>query len=93
MKMQGNLHIANFHKSGHGMTKIENGQRDNAVLRLVDYYVNPIEGERFYLRMLLMIVKGAKDYKDIRTYNGTVYSTFREACAARGLLIGQPLDN
>jgi len=35
--MQGNLHIANFHKSGHGMTKIENGQRDNAVLRLVDY--------------------------------------------------------
>jgi len=50
------------------------------------YYVNPTEGERFYLRMLLMIVKGATDYKDIRTYNGTVYQTFKEACAARGLL-------
>jgi hypothetical protein len=50
------------------------------------YYVNPIEGEHFYLRMLLMVVKGAKDYKDIRTYNGTVYQTFKEACAARGLL-------
>ena len=44
------------------------------------YYVNPIEGERFYLRMLLMIVKGAKDYEDIRTYNGVTYETFKEAC-------------
>ena len=50
------------------------------------YYVNPTEGERFYLRMLLMIVKGAMSYADIRTYNGIVYETFKEACAARGLL-------
>lgn len=50
------------------------------------YYVNPKEGERFYLRMLVFIVKGATDYKDIRTYNGNVYQTFKEACAARGLL-------
>ena len=33
-----------------------------------------------------MIVKGAKDYDDIRTYNGTTYKIFKEACAARGLL-------
>jgi hypothetical protein len=50
------------------------------------YYVNPAEGERFYLRMLLMIVKGAKSYEEIRTYNNVVYQTFKEACAARGLL-------
>src|SRR5438105_13953126 len=50
------------------------------------YYVNPTEGERFYLQMLLMIVKGAPTYEDIRTYNGVVYQTFKEACAARGLL-------
>ncbi|KAJ1272975.1 hypothetical protein BS78_06G244600 [Paspalum vaginatum] len=50
------------------------------------YYVNPTEGERFYLRMLLMIVKGAQSYEDIRTCNGVVYQTFKEACAARGLL-------
>lgn len=50
------------------------------------YYVNPAEGERFYLGMLLMIVKGAMNYTDIRTYNGTIYSTFKDACAARGLL-------
>ncbi|XP_020150591.1 uncharacterized protein [Aegilops tauschii subsp. strangulata] len=36
--------------------------------------------------MLLMIVKGATSYEDVRTYNGIVYSTFREACGARGLL-------
>jgi len=50
------------------------------------YYVNPIEGERFYLRMLLMIVEGAKNYDDLKTYNGTTYQTFKEACTARGLL-------
>jgi hypothetical protein len=50
------------------------------------YYVNPAEGERFYLRMLLMVVKGATNYNDIKTYNGVVYSTFKDACSARGLL-------
>jgi len=33
-----------------------------------------------------MIVKGAKSYEEIRTYNGVLYLTFKEACAARGLL-------
>lgn len=33
-----------------------------------------------------MIVRGATSYKDIRTYNGTTYNTFKEACSARGLL-------
>lgn len=50
------------------------------------YYVHPSVGERYYLRMLLMIVKGAQSYEDLRTYNGTTYNSFREACNARGLL-------
>ena len=50
------------------------------------YYVNPAEGERYYLRILLMIVKGAESYEQIRTYNGIVYQTFKDACVARGLL-------
>lgn len=49
-------------------------------------YVHPSAGETFYLRMLLMVVKGAKSYEDVRTYEGTIYCTFREACQARGLI-------
>jgi hypothetical protein len=52
------------------------------------YYVHPTAGELYYLRMLLMIVRGAQSYADMRTYNNVVYSTFREACEARGLLEG-----
>jgi hypothetical protein len=35
-----------------------------------------------------MIVKGATNYADVRTFNSKVYHTFREACDARGLLEG-----
>lgn len=50
------------------------------------YYISPVAGELYYLRMLLMIVKGATCFADIRTYEGVVYPTFRQACEARGLL-------
>lgn len=52
------------------------------------YYVHPAAGELYYLRMLLMIVKGAQSYADMRTFNGVVYATYREACEARGILEG-----
>jgi len=51
-------------------------------------YVHPTAGELYYLHMLLMIVKGAKNYADIRTFENKVYDTFQEACEARGLLEG-----
>uniref|UniRef100_A0ACD5XK49 Uncharacterized protein n=1 Tax=Avena sativa TaxID=4498 RepID=A0ACD5XK49_AVESA len=50
------------------------------------YYVHPSTGELYYLRMLLMLVKGARSYADVRTYNNVVYGSFKDACAARGLL-------
>jgi hypothetical protein len=50
------------------------------------YYVHPSLGELYYLRMLLMLVKGARSYADVRTYNGVVHESFKDACAARGLL-------
>ncbi|KAM0840854.1 hypothetical protein ACQ4PT_059380 [Festuca glaucescens] len=50
------------------------------------YYVGPNAGELYYLRMLLMIVKGARSFVDVRTFQGTVYGSFKEACVARGLL-------
>lgn len=50
------------------------------------YYVSPVSDELYYLQMLLMIVKGAMSYADVRTYDGVVYLTFKQACEARGLL-------
>jgi hypothetical protein len=50
------------------------------------YYVHPSAGELFHLRMLVMIVKGARNYADIRMFKNRIYSTFHEACEAHGLL-------
>ena len=49
-------------------------------------YCHPTAGERYYLRMLLNVVKGATSYKKMRTHNDTIYATFKEACAAWGLI-------
>ena len=50
------------------------------------YYAHPSAGERFYLRLLLTIVKGATSFEDLRSFEGTQYPSFREACIVRGLL-------
>jgi hypothetical protein len=50
------------------------------------YYVQPHVGELYYLRILLMIVKGATSYANLKTYEGTTYPFYKDACAARGLL-------
>ncbi|KAK1366929.1 hypothetical protein POM88_042490 [Heracleum sosnowskyi] len=57
-------------------------------IRVIGYlvYVHPTAGERFYLRMLLNIVCGATSFDDIRTVNGVVYKTYKEACFHHGLL-------
>jgi hypothetical protein len=52
------------------------------------YYVHLAAGELYYLRMLLMIVRGTRNYADVRTFEGNVYATFQNACQARGLLEG-----
>ena len=51
------------------------------------YFIPPsANDERFYLRMLLTVAKGPTSYEDLRTFNRITYTTFREACLARGLL-------
>ena len=42
--------------------------------------------ERFCLRLLLINVKGATSYEHLRTVNGTVYPTFKDAAIAMNLL-------
>ena len=50
------------------------------------YYAHPTSGERFYLRTLLAVVKGATSFENLRTVNGEVQPTFRQACLKLGLL-------
>lgn len=50
------------------------------------YYAGPTAGERFHLRTLLMVVKGAKSFDDLKMVNGVHCETFQEACLKRGLL-------
>ncbi|XP_062203849.1 uncharacterized protein LOC133906087 [Phragmites australis] len=47
---------------------------------------HPAEGERYYLRVLLNHVAGATSYENLRTFDGVVYPTFREAAEKRGLI-------
>jgi hypothetical protein len=50
------------------------------------YTCSPFAGERYYLRLLLIIIPGAKSFSDLRTVMGIEYSTFKMACGALGLL-------
>ena len=50
------------------------------------YSVNPKDGERFYLRLLLLHVPGATSYEALRTINGETVATFKEACTLLNLL-------
>nr|XP_025617318.1 uncharacterized protein LOC112709653 [Arachis hypogaea] len=50
------------------------------------FYVPPGSGESYYMRLLLNFVRGPTSYEDIRTIDGVLYSTFKDACYARGLL-------
>lgn len=47
---------------------------------------HPIEGERYYLRLLLMNIRALKSYDDLLTVNGLCCATFRESAEKRGLL-------
>ena len=50
------------------------------------YFCGPKAGEQFYERLLLLHTKGATSFNSLKTVNGMLYSTFREACNANGLL-------
>ncbi|XP_019156692.1 PREDICTED: uncharacterized protein LOC109153274 [Ipomoea nil] len=48
--------------------------------------VNPIEGERYYLRMLLMNVRAPKSYEHLKMVGESMATTFREVAEKLGLL-------
>ncbi|QRV79981.1 ATP-dependent DNA helicase PIF1 [Ceratobasidium sp. AG-Ba] len=50
------------------------------------YFVGPNQGPKFYLRLLLTVVKGATSFEELRTYRHIIHPTFQACCIARGLL-------
>jgi hypothetical protein len=50
------------------------------------YTVSPIDAERYYLRLLLLNVKGVKSFDHLKTVDSKRYSTFKEAAIALNLL-------
>ena len=59
-------------------------QRGYAIGRM--YFASPNSGERFYLCLLLTVVKRPISFDSLRTVNNIEYTTFKLACVARGLL-------
>ncbi|CAN1842067.1 hypothetical protein LINPERHAP1_LOCUS36728 [Linum perenne] len=50
------------------------------------YYAHPSSNERYYLRVLLHIVKGCRSFEEIKTVNGVIYESFKETCYALGFV-------
>ncbi|XP_035844154.1 uncharacterized protein LOC110932497 [Helianthus annuus] len=50
------------------------------------HYVPPSIGDCYFLRILLNHVIGPMSFNDIKTVDGKIYHTFKDACFARGLL-------
>lgn len=70
-------------KEGNKWKKRKQGQ--NEILSRM-YAVSLKDAELFSLRLLLLHIRGAKGYEDLRTVNGVVYHTFKEAAKAMNLL-------
>ena len=48
--------------------------------------MSPNQGARFYIRLNLNHITGATSFTDLRTYNATVYCTYKGCALAMGLL-------
>ena len=49
-------------------------------------YIPPGSGELYYLRLLLNYQKGCCNYDSIKTVNGFIHQTYKEACYALSLI-------
>ncbi|XP_043474383.1 uncharacterized protein LOC122506333 [Leptopilina heterotoma] len=56
----------------------------NVIRRM--YSISPSQSELFHLRLLLIVVKGATSYDDLRTVKNILHAIFRSACLALGLI-------
>ena len=81
-----NASVKTFERRKQGQEVDEHpGVRSSDALGRV-YTVHPSNAECFFLRMLLHVVRGPTSFEDLKTVNGTICQTFREACEQKGLL-------
>ncbi|XP_027095952.1 uncharacterized protein [Coffea arabica] len=59
-------------------------KQKDSIVKLVA--ANPLEGERYFLKLLLLHVRAPTSYDDLKTVNGVHVTTFREAAVLRGYL-------
>ena len=69
---------------GRWKPRVRAGPAQRVIGRL--FGAQPSEGERFYLYLLLLHVPGARGYEHLRTVDGKLRQTFREAAVAWGLV-------
>ena len=72
-----------FHKTSKQWKPRKRGQ-EKIISRM--YSVSAADSERFFLRILLLHVNGATSFQMLRTVNGAVSDTFKEACRQHHLL-------
>ena len=58
---------------------------DKMIVRIHD--VPPRYGDLFFLRLLLHRVPGPRSFQELRTCDGVVHNTFKEACVSRGYIV------
>lgn len=71
-------------KRGDPVAGYENVYASDALGRI--YSVHPKNDECFYLRLLLVNVRGPTSFESLRTVNGDLCATYREACQRLNLL-------
>ncbi|XP_071688933.1 uncharacterized protein [Rutidosis leptorrhynchoides] len=49
-------------------------------------YSHPASCECYYLRILLNILRGPRSFEELRTVDGKIHETFKDACFAYGLI-------
>ena len=59
--------------------------KSNMVSRIATIPLNAYTKEKFFLRMLLHIVRGPKSFEDLKTVNGVVCETYQKACILLGI--------
>ncbi|GJU23409.1 DNA helicase PIF1, ATP-dependent [Tanacetum coccineum] len=73
------------HYLWHDQTKLWKPKKQRKCIGRI-FYSSPASGERYYLRMLLNVVRGITDFEKLITVNNRLCATFKEACFAYGLL-------